>query len=197
LVELLVVMGIIATLAAVAAVGIPAYLRSAHKTACQQNLGSLYKNLFMYSQQYRSFPHANGPTFVLAPWIHGKVDKNQQEAKLFFSPGTPNQPAKDLSNVTPEGIDYTGPDQTGRRVHLTPSMANANAYVIVCNRLPAFYDGQVDLTQFPFGATGINALFAGGAVKWFDTSDDFGGDYPIIGPDSPVEGLQHMVADQY
>jgi len=196
LIELMVVMAIIATLAGLAAVGIPAYLRQADKTADQANLRHLFGMLQIYQQHYKALPRASGPEFVLAPWTHALVDHTTSDAKIFFCPGTGNQPEPDLSNVTPEDIDYTGPDQTGRRTRLRIQMRNANDYAIVCNKVPAVVEGEEDLSDFPHAAKGINVLFAGGSVRWFDAQDDFGGDPPVIGPESPVELLQHMVPEQ-
>ena len=197
LIELLVVMAIIATLASLAVVGIPAYMREADRTACREHLSSIYKHLLIYNSKYKGFPTASGPEFVFALWTSKIVDHTQSDAKIFFSAGTGNQPPEDVDSLTADDIDYTGPDQSNMRVRIRPQMRNANDFAIASNRVPAEVEGEEDLSQFPHAGTGINVLFAGGAVEWFDTEDDFGGDYPIIGPDSPIKKLQTLVPDRY
>ena len=98
--------------------------------------------------------------------------------------------------MTADDIDYTGPDQSDMRVRIRPQMAMANNFAIISNRIPSMMEGEEDLAGFPHAGKGINVLFAGGTVVWFDTETHFGGDYPIIGPDSPVDKLRRLVPDQ-
>jgi prepilin-type N-terminal cleavage/methylation domain-containing protein len=196
LIELLVVMAIIATLAGLAVVGIPTYLREADKTACAGQLQKFYGYLMTYQNTYKSFPRASGPAFVMSVWDAEIVDHTVADAKIFFSPGTGNKPEEDLSNVNVDEIDYTGPDQENRRTRIRPQMRNANDFPIMCNRIPSVVEGEADLSDFPHAAKGINVLFAGGEVRWFDAKADFGEEYPIIGPESPIEKLRHLVPDE-
>ena len=99
LIELLVVMAIIATLAGLAVVGIPTYLREADKTACAAQLQKFHGYLQIYQRQHGSMPRASGPAFVMAIWHAQIVDHTVADAKVFFSPGTGNKPEEDLSNL--------------------------------------------------------------------------------------------------
>jgi len=196
LIELLVVMAIIATLAGLAVVGIPTYLREADKTACAAQLQKFHGFLQIYQSRHGSMPRASGPEFVMAIWHSEIVDHDVPSAKVFFSPGTGNRPDEDLENVTADGIDYTGPDQENRRTRIRTQMRNANSYAIMCNRIPAVIETDADLSDLPHAGKGVNVLFAGGHVQWFDTKEDFHEEYPIIGPDSPIDKLKNLVPDE-
>ncbi len=96
LIELLVVMAIIATLAGLAVVGIPTYMREADKTACSEHLRKLYGHMMVYYNRHRAFPKASGPEFVFAVWRAKIVDQTQADAKVFFSAGTGNPPPENV-----------------------------------------------------------------------------------------------------
>jgi prepilin-type N-terminal cleavage/methylation domain-containing protein len=59
LIELLVVMSIIATLAGLAIVGVPAYFRMAHKIKCADNLKQIHQLLLVYESAHKGMPQGN------------------------------------------------------------------------------------------------------------------------------------------
>ena len=113
LIELLVVMSIIATLAGLAIVGVPAYLRSADKIKCADNLKSIYQMLMLYETDHRGLPTADGSAFVLAIW--GKqLDKTSKGAEVFYmDPHVPRlrgadwPGGRDLVSIDPGSIPYS------------------------------------------------------------------------------------------
>src|SRR5262245_47218368 len=196
LIELLVVMSIIATLAGLAIVGLPYYMRQVQKTKCESNLHQIYSLLLMYQTNHDAMPEASGSRFVLAPW-GDFYDKNPKEAEVFFCPATKNKPNADLSNVTPEGIDYTGPEQSsmGRgRNRLSTSMAGASEIPVVCDKLPnpgdvkSASDRRLNL---PHSGKGFYVLYLNGSTEFFESSR-FADDLPVIGPESPIEKLRTL-----
>jgi type II secretory pathway pseudopilin PulG len=196
LIELLVVMAIIATLAGIGIVGVPYYIRQAHKTKCATNLTELHRFLLMYEQDFGAMPSADGSSFVLAIWGN-PMDKAEKEAALFFCPSTKNKPFPDLSNVTPEGIDYTGPDQSSKaagRNRLSVSMAGASSIPIICNKLPdpaEIQSADDRARMLPHAGKGFNVLFLNGSVEWIPSSN-FPDDLPVIGPESHDERFQSL-----
>jgi prepilin-type N-terminal cleavage/methylation domain-containing protein len=92
LVELLTVMAIIATLAALGLTSIPAIIRNSQKTACQSNLQEIHKLLRIYEANNKRLPTASGSSFVLAVWGGQYLDKGVKEAELFFCPSTGRRP---------------------------------------------------------------------------------------------------------
>jgi prepilin-type N-terminal cleavage/methylation domain-containing protein len=187
LIELLVVMSIIATLAGLAIVGVPAYFRQAQKTKCQANLKTIHAQLLLYEIDHKAMPSADGSAFVLAIWGKG-LDKNEKEAQVFFCPSTSRQPPSDLSEMTPAMIDYTGPDQSSQyagRNRLSSAMANASEMAIVSNKIPNADDPQQRQNQ-PHAGKGFHVLYLNGSIEWVDASR-FPDDLPVIGPESPIE----------
>ena len=194
LIELLTVMAIIATLAGIAIMGVPAILRQADRTACQERLRKLHQQFVIYQTNNRALSRASGPAFVLSIWDNRQIDHTEKDADLFFCPSTGNEPFPDLSAVTPEGIDYTGPDQSRLRKPLRLSEPGANARVIVCDRVPLI-EGDDELRRLPHDATGVSVLFLGGATDFIEAGD-FSDGLPMLGEQSSVESLQWMVPDE-
>ncbi len=194
LIELLVVMAIIATLAGIGAVGIPRFLRDRDITVAKSRLAEIHKLFLQYQNRYGSLSPASGPEFVLSVWESKLMDWTPKDAEIFFDPSMKVTPNPDLSNVNADGISWTGPNQEGRRVRLGIQDRDANKKVIVCNRVPAVVQTDADLDLFPHANKGMVYLTLGGAVEWID-SGEFGGDYVIIGPDSPRDEFKWMVPD--
>jgi prepilin-type N-terminal cleavage/methylation domain-containing protein len=196
LIELLVVMSIIATLAGLAIVGVPYYFRQAQKTKCAANLQEIYKLMLIYQQDHGMMPSADGSAFVLAIW-GDPLDKNPKEAELFFCPSTKNRPNGDLSNVTPEGIDYTGPEQSSKaagRNKLSNSMAGASEIPIICNKLPNPADIRTEddrARNLPHAGKGFTVLYLNGQTEWIESAR-FPDDLPVIGPESPIEKFRTL-----
>jgi prepilin-type N-terminal cleavage/methylation domain-containing protein len=191
LIELLVVMAIIATLAGLSIMGIPAILRQADITADKGKLQAIYKQLLIYQTNHKAMSPRSGPAFVLSIWDSGLMDKTQKDAEIFFAATTGNEPYPDLGNVSPEGIDWTGPDQEGARQRMKTQNRNANNKVIVCNKVPAVQT-DADLDEMPYAAKGICYLLLGGNVDFMDSSSWPDG-YPVIGPESALEMFEKMV----
>jgi prepilin-type N-terminal cleavage/methylation domain-containing protein len=185
LIELLVVITIIAILGTLVVVGIPEALRSADRTACQAHLKAIYNNLTVYQSKYKKFPSASGPAFVLAVWDEGIVDHNAKSAERFFCPSMEGEPASDLSNVTPEGIDYTGPNQEDRRKPIRMQEKHADAKVIICDRVPVV-QSQMDLDGMPHEGEGLVVLYLGGTTGFID-KNEFPGGIVTLGEDSTYE----------
>ncbi|MEY2742059.1 MAG: Type secretion system protein precursor [Planctomycetota bacterium] len=194
LVELLTVMAIIATLAALGLTSIPAIIRNSQKTACQSNLQEIHKLLRIYEANNKRLPTASGSSFVLAVWGGQYLDKGVKEAELFFCPSTGRRPEPDLSNVTPEGIDFTGPEQGNRqsRNALTMTDRDASSTVIIANKVPEKVVTDEDKKNLPHKGYGICVLYLQGSTDFID-SEQFGPEQiPILGPDSPIEKLRWL-----
>jgi prepilin-type N-terminal cleavage/methylation domain-containing protein len=189
LIELLVVMSIIATLAGLAIVGVPYYFRQAEKTKCAANLSEIYKLMMIYQQDHGAMPSADGSAFALAIW-GDPLDKKPKEAELFFCPSTKHHPLPDLSNVTPEGIDYTGPEQSSKaagRNRLSTSMAGASDIPIMSNKIPNPADVTTEQDRarnLPHAGKGFMVLYLNGSTEWIE-STRFPDDLPVIGPEAP------------
>ena len=193
LIELLVVMAIIATLASLGAVAIPAQIRRAQRTSCQDKLKQIGTLLRGYEMDYKGLPKADGAAFVMAIWGRG-VDKNVKDAELFFCPSTGNRPADDLSNITPAGIDFTGPDLSNYKARNWISMSDRNAGItgIVGNKIPSPNDGRpIDEVKkdLPHKGYGVCILYLNGVTDWVP-SEDFPDEIPVYGPDSQSEKLR-------
>jgi prepilin-type N-terminal cleavage/methylation domain-containing protein len=195
LIELLVVMAIIATLAGLGMVGIPRIMRQADITACKSHLDAIYKSLLIYQTNHKHFPRASGAEFVMGVWHSGIVDHTQKDAEIFFCPSMNAGPDADLGNVNADGIHYTGPDQAGSRKGLAPQDLNAAEKVIICDKVPTGNGDPEHLASLPHAAKGICFLTLAGSTDWIEAAS-VGGEYPIIGADSPSEKFHKMVVDE-
>jgi prepilin-type N-terminal cleavage/methylation domain-containing protein len=185
LIELLVVMSIIATLAGLAIVGVPAYFRMANKIKCADNLKQIYQLLLVYESGHKGMPTADGSAFVLGIW-GGEVDKNEKNGELFFCPSTKRHPTPDLSNVTPEGIDYTGINQSSKytgRNRISSSMPDGNEVPIVSNKIPESSSPTARKDQ-PHDGKGFHVLHISGNIEFID-ANRFPEDLPVIGEEAP------------
>ncbi len=194
LVELLTVMAIIATLAGLGLLTIVPALRNRDKTVCQSHLQEIHRLLRIYESNNKRLPTASGASFVLAVWGGQYLDKGVKEAELFFCPSTGRRPDPDLANVTPEGIDFTGPDQVARqsRNALSTYDKNASSTVIIANKVPEKVVTDEDKKNLPHKGLGICVLYLQGSTDFIE-ADKFGPDeIPILGPDSPIEGLRWL-----
>jgi prepilin-type N-terminal cleavage/methylation domain-containing protein len=187
LIELLVVMSIIATLAGLAIVGVPAYFRMADKIKCADNLKQIYQLLIIYESSHKGMPIADGSAFVLGIW-GGEVDKNEKNAELFFCPSTKRRPTADLSNVTPEGIDYTGINQSAKytgRNRISSSMPDGNEVPIVANKIPDASDPEARKNQ-PHAGKGFHVLHISGSIEFIEATR-FPDDLPVLGDEAPED----------
>lgn len=191
LIELLVVMAIIATLAGLGMVGIPAIIRQSHKTAAQDRLSSIYDLLMIYYTDHKKWPKEAGANFPLAMLTSGILDRDEKDCEIFFDPSMDFDPGPDCENCTEDGISWTGPSFEGARFY-TPSMRNANKHVIVANKVPVVQADE-DLDFLPHAAKGIVYLTAGGRTDWIE-SGQWSEGYPVVGPDSSVEKFTHLLA---
>lgn len=190
LIELLVVMAIIATLAGLGMVGVPRMLRQKNITAAKARLAVVHRDLMAYEARYQHMPTESGEAFVLGPWIHEIVDHTAKDAEIYFDPSTGNKPDEDLTNVHNMEIDWTGPDQEGRRKKIMTTDLKAAEKIIVCNAIPEI-QGEDDLDELPHAAKGIVYLTLSGATD-FEESSKFSEGYPVIGPASSNERFQGM-----
>jgi prepilin-type N-terminal cleavage/methylation domain-containing protein len=187
LIELLVVMSIIATLAGLAIVGVPAYFRMADKIKCADNLKTIYNLLIMYESAHKGMPSADGSAFVLAIW-GGELDKNVKNAEVFFCPSTKRHPAGDLSDVTPAGIDYTGINQSAKytgRNRISSSMPDGHNVPIVSNKIPDASDPEARKNQ-PHAGKGFHVLDIAGNIEFIEATR-FPDDLPVIGEEAPED----------
>src|SRR5207253_2708462 len=105
-------------------------------------------------------------------------------------PSMKHKPPADLSELTPEVIDYTGPDRSSKsagRVGLSPSMAGASEVPIVADKLPDASEirSQADRDKnLPHAGKGIYVLYISGSIEWIE-STRFPDDLPVIGQDAP------------
>jgi prepilin-type N-terminal cleavage/methylation domain-containing protein len=198
LIELLVVMAIIATLAGLGVVGIPAYLRNADKLKCQDHLRQIGGMLRIYESENKGLPRADGAAFVLAIWGR-QLDKNEKTAEVFFCPSTKR--FKDFQgkiDLEPDDIDFTGPDFTAimatRRNGLSTSEPNAAVKAISGNKVPRSdeYQSTDDLKKdLPHAGKGVCILYLDGSVDWVEAAQ-FQDDIPVYGPESPKESLRML-----
>ena len=200
LIELLVVIVIIGALGALAVNKIVPALRKKDQVVSLDRLKTIDAMFIIYQDQYGSLPRESGPGFVLALWTSGIVDHTVKDAQMFFDPTMTGKANEDLSNLTvdppPDGIDWTGPDMEQYRRPLRRQDRNANAKIIVCNRVPAEINSDDDLDALPHAGKGIAVLYLGGSTE-FVPVQEFGSDHPIIGPDSPLEKFRKLVPDEY
>ena len=150
--------------------------------------------LRLYETTNRGLPRADGGAFVLAIWGR-EVDRNEKGADIFYCPSTKRRPPADLE-LTPEEIDYTGPDlstaMANRRNGLSMSEQNAAVKGIVANKVPTAEDYQTleELKDnLPHAGKGVCVLYLDGATGWIDAAD-FTDSIPVYGPDSPKESLR-------
>lgn len=190
LIELLVVMAIIATLAGLGMVGIPAIIRASEQTAAKDRLTSIYKLLTTYRITHKKWPKRPGALFPLSLYEGGTIDKTPKDCEIFFDPSLGATALEDLSNVTEEGINWTGPSFENN-LRYSASMRNANKYVIVCNKVPPV-NSDDDLDFLPHAAKGIVYLTAGGNAD-FMVSEQWAEGYPVVGPESSLEMFQPMM----
>ena len=188
LIELMVVMAIIATLAGLGMVTVPRMLRKNKLTKAMDNLRIIHQTLFDYEDSHGHMPTGSGEAFVLGPWIEGRIDRTVRDAEPYFDPSTGNKPDEDFTNVDEMMIDYVGPDQTGRRKRLMTSDRNANDKIIVTNSVPPVQTDE-DLDILPHSALAVVILTLGGSVDTIE-ANEFEEGYPVIGPDSSYEGLR-------
>ena len=191
LIELLVVMAIIATLAGLGMVGIPAIIRASEQTAAKDRLMSIHKMLVAYSITHKRFPTRPGALFPLSILDGGILDKTAKDCDVFFDPSLGGAALEDLSNVTEEGINWTGPSFERGRTY-KPSMRNASKHVIVCNKIPPVQSDE-DLDFLPHAAKGIVYLTADGTAEFMVSERWEAEEYPVVGPESSLEMFQRMV----
>ena len=81
----------------------------------------------------------------------------------------------------------------GRLAGLSTADRNANDKVIIADKvIPVVVDADAD--ELPHAAKGICFLTLGGATQWIDAAEF--GDYPVIGPDSPIEKFKRLVPEE-
>lgn len=194
LIELLVVMAIIATLAGLGIVGIPRIMRQGQVTACKDHLSGIFKQMMVYSDRYKGFPTQSGREFVFAIWQSRLLDHNRKDSEILFCPSLRASAPESLEDMTADDIDYTGPDLSNYGKRLQIADRNANDKIIVCDRVVPVVE-EKDKDRLPHAAEGICYLTLGGASEFMDVAT-FGGDYIIIGPESPRTEFQWMVPDE-
>lgn len=150
-------------------------------TLVQARLSQIYKLLTVYKITYKRWPQQSGPAFLMELVRSGVIDKTKKDLEVLFDPFV-GGPDDDLSNVTPSGIGFTGPDQnTGLR--FSPAMRNADEYAIVAQKVPAA-TGACD-------GHGICVLTAAGSTRFIPASK-FPGGKIVIGPNSPIKLLRSL-----
>ena len=195
LVELLVVITIIAILGALAVKNIPGVLRAADRTACEAHLKTIYEAMLIYQQKYHRLSPRSGPDFVMSIWDSNCMGKTEKDAKILFCPSM----AADTTDITADGIDYTGPIQNEegqrRRKPLRTQNKNANNTPIVADRMPV--DPGEDLDNLPHAGEGVLVLFLGGAIEFIESHEYDQHGYVVFGPDSPDPRTQGLLPDDY
>jgi len=194
LIEVLVVIAILATLAGFVALMIPGVQGKATKLQCQDQVRNLVG--LLESANAQRYPEHGGPNLLLYLVVKGQV-RGQDALNTLFCPGDLNESLKDAGGV--EAYDKL--DLKLREYgHLTSYAAREQRdpkkrarkgamppQVLIC-----------DDSEDHHGGKGIVIGLTGGAAKWRDKVDDYELDLKaplIIGEGSPVEELVCLSAE--
>lgn len=201
LVELLVVMAIIATLAALVVPMVFSAQETANRTECANNLKAIGEALIQYKTQKgkrRFYPRYDGKKFVVALYRSGIL----QDAKVFICPST----ADDNS----DGMDYGGVN-SDPRADVPPGTCSyagrmnakgspygilkwANQKRVPGSKIAVVCDGLVQVGEerkFNHG-DGANVLFLDGHIDFLDLESQLDGVEAIgDGATEPLNALSN------
>ncbi len=201
LVELLVVMAIIATLAALVVPMVFSAQETANKTECSNNLKAMAEALIQYKSQKgkrRFYPRYDGKKFVVSLYRSGIL----ADAKVYICPSTDHDNA--------DGQDYGGVNSderadvpvgtcsyAGRRNDKGSPfgiMKMANQEKVPGSKIAVVCDGLVrvgDKDRFNHG-DGTNVLFLDGHIDFLDLKQDLD-NIEVIGDGAkePLDGLSN------
>jgi prepilin-type N-terminal cleavage/methylation domain-containing protein/prepilin-type processing-associated H-X9-DG protein len=198
LVELLVVMAIIATLAALVVPMIFSAQETAKRAECGNNLKSMGQAMILYKKQKgkgRYYPRYDGKKFVVALYRSGILS----EPKVFMCPSTgdDNDDGKEYgtdrkADVPAGTCSYAG--RMNRKGSPFMIITQLNQMRVPPSRLAIISDGLVPVggegvKKFNHG-DGANVLFADWHVSFLDLEEDLLG-REEIGPSAtkPLDGL--------
>ncbi len=201
LVELLVVMAIIATLAALVVPMVFSATETANRTECSNNMKAMAEALIQYKSQKgkrRFHPRLDGKKFVVALYRSGILP----DAKVFICPSTDhdNQDGEAYGGINsddradvPDGTcSYAGRRNSPGSPFGIMKMANQER--VPGSKIAVVCDGLVrvgDKYKFNHG-DGANVLFLDGHIDFLDLKEDLG-DCEVIGDGAkePLDGLSN------
>ncbi|MHC4598294.1 MAG: prepilin-type N-terminal cleavage/methylation domain-containing protein [Planctomycetota bacterium] len=200
LIEILVVMAIIATLAALVVPMLFKSTETANQTQCQSNLRQIYLALTDYKMKKgkgRHFPRYDGKKFVAALYRKGVLE----DASVLICPSTDdeNNDGEDLGGMGSDPRDEVRKgtvSYAGRRnskesdFTITKSRMKKTAVTkiaLACDGLVRVEDSWL----FPHGDM-VLALFLDGSVRRLDVDEDLKGIKKIgEGAEKPLDGLSN------
>ena len=184
LVELLVVMAIIATLAAIVLPMLFSAGETANRTVCTSNLKQIYLGMVEYKTrkgQNRFYPQYDGKKFVAALYRQGVIT----DAKILICPSTDheNNKGEDLggldsdprAEVPAHAVSYAGRrNSKGSPYAIRGAITNPTEFAVVCDGLIQV-TGEKDEPEwaFPHGDM-VQVLFLDGHVDKIDVQDPNG-----------------------
>ncbi len=159
--------------------------------ARSERLRSLCGYLLIYSSKHKAFPQGSGSTFLMSLWDKKIMDLTRENAALFYCPSTGNEPPTNPPFLSEHLIEYCAVDQNALRHALEAGSAPRDRYVLLSERASGTdtNDSSAPLRE---GDSGLLVLRANGEVD-FIPIESFGTNIPVIGPNSPIAELRHLV----
>lgn len=194
LIEVLVVITIIATLAGLVSILIPRGTERANIEVCRQHVGQLV-GLLEVADTTR-YPNHSGPNLLLWLVARGQIAGRDMLENLFC-PGDMEESFKDVGEEAYKDLDLA---KSGAYGHLTSYAARDQK-----DKKKRAKRGSIppvvlvaDDSEDHHNKKGIVIGLTGGVAKWRDKLDDYGlsKDHPLtVGADSSIEELACLTAD--
>jgi len=202
LIELLVVIMIIAILAAALLPRLLGAIDLAQITACEANMGNIYKGLMEYKVKYKRLPPDGGVRFFGALMSDRIFENTDQDARRLTCPAV-DISALELGQYEPEEwfvqdnydildggwSSYAGRDMENYPLRKFP--ASGKEVLVADDNDPEMNHGTTTVVLYGDGSTGtieVVELIKDGVL---DPEEEI----LIVGPDSPVEKLQKLSLD--
>lgn len=197
LIELLAVILIIGILMTFLVPKITSSVRQANVTACQANMGEIYKHLLIYDTKFGDLPKRGGAAF-LGTLVHsGVMENTENNVKRLTCPGVkpsalgtagmkPEEWFADLERVDGSYTAYAARDMQRHPLRQFPGSGKE----------PLVADDNDGGANHPDGSTVV--LYADGSVRAFEQytleleNVLEKGELLIVGPDSQVEELRKL-----
>lgn len=190
LIEVLVVMAILATLAGMVALIVPIAQERANRTQCVHNVRDLV-GLFE-SRSMARYPEQGGPAALLEFVRRGDLAGRDALEKLFCSGDLAESLARAGGPEAYEGLDTTDAADLDHLTSYAVRDFPTGACRVARGRLPAVVL-LADDSEDHHNGKGFVVGLSGGAAKWRDKVDDYGGDAaePVnVGEASAIEELR-------
>ena len=198
LIELLAVILILSILAVALVPMVTDAVEGARVTACQTNLGNIYKGVLQYQTKYKKLPNESGVKFFAQLYSRRAMEQSKTNAERLSCPAVDRGALalgelpweewyKDLEMVTADHSAYAGRDCKNH-----PLRKLRGQDLLVAD------DNDPEMNH----PTTTNCLWGDGAVRAFELVElqEDGTISPeeeilLVGPDSPVEDLRKLSLD--